>query len=296
MKDFWVEAVAQTEFEEAAGWYETQRDGLGFEFIAEVDRVLMRIAHEEKFATDRHGRRRRRPPRVRRPFPVRRRVRRDQRTTQGDHDPAWQLGSGAMEISRLIMLRNWLCAARAPFRPVFAGCPSGTQEKATELRDVDEGASHVRHERWCERGDGTRHGPYASWDDPGPTAETGTFRDGKRADRWVQYYWGKKTEEGTYVDGQRDGRWLTFDERGIMTDSTYRDGVLNGPTRSYCNNGVVDEEGVYRDSERDGPWIWRYCSGRIRQTGTYAAGTEVEWKAYDESGRELDAGVKPAEK
>ena len=51
MKDFRVEAVAQTEFEEAAGWYETQRDGLGFEFIAEVDRVLMRIAHEEKFAT-----------------------------------------------------------------------------------------------------------------------------------------------------------------------------------------------------------------------------------------------------
>jgi len=51
VKDFRVEAAAQTEFEEAAGWYETQRDGLGFEFIAEVDRVLMRIAHQEKFAT-----------------------------------------------------------------------------------------------------------------------------------------------------------------------------------------------------------------------------------------------------
>ena len=51
MKDFRVEAVAQTEFEEAAGWYESQRDGLGFEFIAEVDRVLIRIAHEERFVT-----------------------------------------------------------------------------------------------------------------------------------------------------------------------------------------------------------------------------------------------------
>jgi toxin ParE1/3/4 len=49
--DFRVEAVAQTEFEEAAGWYETRREGLGLEFIAEVDRVLVRIAHEEKFAT-----------------------------------------------------------------------------------------------------------------------------------------------------------------------------------------------------------------------------------------------------
>ena len=51
MKDFRVEAIAQTEFEEAAGWYESQRDGLGSEFIADVDRVLVRIAHEEAFAT-----------------------------------------------------------------------------------------------------------------------------------------------------------------------------------------------------------------------------------------------------
>jgi len=50
VKDFRVEAIAQTEFEEAAGWYESQRDGLGSEFIAEVDRVLVRIAHEEAFA------------------------------------------------------------------------------------------------------------------------------------------------------------------------------------------------------------------------------------------------------
>ena len=51
MRDFRVEAVAQTEFEEAAGWYETQRDGLGFEFIAAVDEVLARIAHQATFVT-----------------------------------------------------------------------------------------------------------------------------------------------------------------------------------------------------------------------------------------------------
>jgi toxin ParE1/3/4 len=51
VREFRVEAVAQAEFEEAASWYEAQRDGLGFDFIAEVDRVLIRIAHEEKFAT-----------------------------------------------------------------------------------------------------------------------------------------------------------------------------------------------------------------------------------------------------
>ncbi len=51
MKDFRIEAVAQTEFEDAAGWYEAQRDGLGFEFIAAVDEVLTRIAHQATFVT-----------------------------------------------------------------------------------------------------------------------------------------------------------------------------------------------------------------------------------------------------
>jgi hypothetical protein len=51
VKDFRIEAVAQTEFEEAAVSYETQREGLGSEFIAEVDRVLIRIAHEARVAT-----------------------------------------------------------------------------------------------------------------------------------------------------------------------------------------------------------------------------------------------------
>lgn len=48
---FQIEAVAQAEFEEASGWYEAQREGLGFEFIAEVDRVLQRIQKQERFAT-----------------------------------------------------------------------------------------------------------------------------------------------------------------------------------------------------------------------------------------------------
>ena len=51
MKDFRVEAIAQTEFEEAAVWYERQRSGLGLEFIAEVDCVLVRIAHADRFTT-----------------------------------------------------------------------------------------------------------------------------------------------------------------------------------------------------------------------------------------------------
>ena len=51
MRDFWVEPVAQAEFEEAAAWYERQREGLGLEFVDEIDRTLSRIAHHGEFAT-----------------------------------------------------------------------------------------------------------------------------------------------------------------------------------------------------------------------------------------------------
>jgi toxin ParE1/3/4 len=38
--------AAQTEFDDAAVWYEAQKPGLGREFVAAVERVLDRIANQ----------------------------------------------------------------------------------------------------------------------------------------------------------------------------------------------------------------------------------------------------------
>jgi len=51
VRAFQVETVAQTEFEEAAAFYEGKRDGLGLEFVGEVLRVLMPIAQRPSFPT-----------------------------------------------------------------------------------------------------------------------------------------------------------------------------------------------------------------------------------------------------
>lgn len=51
MRLFRVESVAQTEFDEAADWYESQREGLGFDFVAEVERVLLHIEQAAAFPT-----------------------------------------------------------------------------------------------------------------------------------------------------------------------------------------------------------------------------------------------------
>src|SRR5438270_9757901 len=42
--------AAQTEFDEAAAWYEGQRPGLGTDFVAEVQQVLDTVAnHPERY-------------------------------------------------------------------------------------------------------------------------------------------------------------------------------------------------------------------------------------------------------
>jgi hypothetical protein len=51
VRAFQVETVAQTEFEMAAAFYERRRDGLGLEFVDEVQRVLHRIAQRPSFPT-----------------------------------------------------------------------------------------------------------------------------------------------------------------------------------------------------------------------------------------------------
>jgi len=51
VRTFTVEREAQLEFDAAAAWYEREREGLGFEFIEEVDRTLARIETREAFPT-----------------------------------------------------------------------------------------------------------------------------------------------------------------------------------------------------------------------------------------------------
>jgi hypothetical protein len=37
--------AARLEYDEAAGWYESQRSGLGLEFVSEIERSLLRSTH-----------------------------------------------------------------------------------------------------------------------------------------------------------------------------------------------------------------------------------------------------------
>jgi hypothetical protein len=56
VRAFQVETVAQTKFEKAAAFYEGQRDGLGLEFVGEVQRAdAHRATPRVPDCTDRPG-------------------------------------------------------------------------------------------------------------------------------------------------------------------------------------------------------------------------------------------------
>jgi len=59
------------------------------------------------------------------------------------------------------------------------GCPQGT---ASFGAAPPEGSA-----TWCERDDGTRHGPYQSWYADGRSREQGTYKDGVPAGNWTRW-------------------------------------------------------------------------------------------------------------
>ena len=51
MRSFKLDDVARDEFGDEAAWYERQCEGLGLDFLAEIDRVLALIEHRDEFVT-----------------------------------------------------------------------------------------------------------------------------------------------------------------------------------------------------------------------------------------------------
>lgn len=65
-------------------------------------------------------------------------------------------------------------------------CPIGTirREDVWPAHDQIRGSTA----RWCERADGTRHGPYAAWWDNHARQHQGQYRDGVKHGTWRLYH------------------------------------------------------------------------------------------------------------
>ena len=133
-------------------------------------------------------------------------------------------------------------------------CPAGTQ-----LRRGGELPGLSRHELYCARADGTKHGP------------TRVFEGGFRT-------------EGSYANGQEVGIWRTWHPNGrLFRRRRLVAGGLDGPEITWEADGTLASKGMWRDGSREGLWIVKdQATGR----GNYRHGVrEGRWSFSDEGHR-----------
>lgn len=126
-------------------------------------------------------------------------------------------------------------------------CPSGTR-----LR----GAAPPTGDRvWCERDDGSLHGPVAQWFRGGQRRLTGEYRDGSKHGTWSSAYAsGKPRSEEHWRGGQPTGTWVTYFEDGTRsTESLHREDAAIA-FRSYRPGGGKLRQGTYVGGREHGTW------------------------------------------
>ncbi len=168
-----------------------------------------------------------------------------------------------MRSARVIAIL--LASARVHAAPL--ACPSDTHARSSIAKELSQD--------WCERSNGTRHGPYRS------------FRGKLRS------------AEGQYVDGEQDGAWMSWWDNGQPLDEThYQHGVKHGAWTVRAENGVLMVQGEYRLGKEHGAWTWWHRNGKKKAVASYVdglkRGRETEWDedGYVISDGKYDAGKK----
>ncbi len=71
---------------------------------------------------------------------------------------------------------------------------------------------------WCERANGTRHGPFREFRADGSRFKDGQYHNNRKTGVWTLYHAdGTKLEEATYELGKLHGWKTTWDEAGVET-------------------------------------------------------------------------------
>lgn len=100
----------------------------------------------------------------------------------------------------------------------------------------------------------------------------GTFSNGKKIGRWIEYSQGLKgefVETGNYNrSGKRQGYWKSTIERKNYQAAIYENGVLNGVFKQYHDNGRLKYETTFQNGLAFGPFKRYYNNGHLEEKGT----------------------------
>lgn len=183
-------------------------------------------------------------------------------------------------------------------------CPDGTEPRGAP---PPEG-----RKQWCERPDGTQHGPSLTWFAGGAKRAEAHFRDGRLEGEYREWWPdGGLRERGRYEADQRTGTWTTWYESGQKrseegwkdgvhhglsslwyesgpkrAESWFREGERHGGARTWWENGRKQTEGQFVEGEYDGHWVGWYASGRKRKEATFDRGRELSREVYSDEGED----------
>ena len=130
-------------------------------------------------------------------------------------------------------------------------CPPGTKEKCMDTSE----------RCFCERPDGTRHGPYKHWDSEGFC-------------------------ERAYDEDELDGLHVCWWENGVKRkEITYRRGIVEGRLRHWHPNGQPSVDRMYRGGKIHGYNRSWYADGQQRRDAQYLHGMPCgEMRCWTEDG------------
>jgi len=151
-------------------------------------------------------------------------------------------------------------------------CPVGTRLR----QDGDPTA--LRHEVYCAREDGAKHGPFRRFDIGERT--DGSFANGREIGTWRSWYKnGRPHTLRRYVAGRLEGLAITWDLDGtIASRGRYQADRREGPW--VVNDMKVTGRGNYRHDAREGRWSFSSEGHRIA-AGTYSHGEfEGSWSFH----------------
>ena len=176
--------------------------------------------------------------------------------------------------------------------PKVPARPSGAPAALACAEDTRE-VLRSGHEQWCERDDGSRHGPYQEWGPGLVLLVKGAFHDGRRAGTWTEWHPnGALKSEGSYGGiGLRSGRWAWwYDDGKPQAEGAYDGGREHGAWVWWYPNGARERAGVYVLGIEDGPWTTWHPNGQVASQGSWIDGEQAgDWQWWDAMGAPASA-------
>ena len=135
--------------------------------------------------------------------------------------------------------------------------------------------------------DGKLHGSYKSYYENGQIQEEKTYNNGVLDGPFKFYNLdGKIEEEGTMKSDKIYGYYKQYEYLNgdnydkLSFEITLKNGIPNGPSKSYYENGQIQEEGTFKDDKKNGLWKSYHENGKVKLEEIYKDGELIESKEY----------------